>query len=138
MGMDGNLHTPGGIIIPGAALRWQFSKSGGPGGQHVNTSDSKVELTCDLHLIEAPSFVLERIRTKLGDEYKVVASGERSQYQNRLAALTRLASQLDEASRAPTLRRPTKASWGSSQTRLRQKKESSLKKEGRRRPVEDS
>ena len=136
MEVDGDLVTSGGLRVPDAALTWKFSRSGGPGGQHVNTSDSRAELLCDLTALQGPPGAVERVRVKLGDEVRVVASAERSQLHNRRAARRRLALRLDAAAVVPRRRRPSKPSRGAVESRLKDKREASQRK-ARRRPVDD-
>jgi ribosome-associated protein len=133
---DGDLVTPGGFRVPASALTWRFSRSGGPGGQHVNTSDSRVELLCDLRALRGPVAAVSRVRAAFGEEIRVVAAAERSQLQNRRAARRRLAVRLDVAGRAPRRRRPTNPSRGAVETRLQEKREIAQRK-ARRRRVED-
>ena len=84
--------------IPLAELAWRFSRSGGPGGQHANTSDTRAEVRFD---VRACSTLGPRQRTRLlerlGPEVRVVASDERSQARNRDLALERLAARLEAA-----------------------------------------
>ena len=65
--------TPGGIVIPAAAMTWRFSRATGPGGQGVNTTDSRVELVVDLAALVTSSEVADRVRGKLGDSLRIVA-----------------------------------------------------------------
>ena len=60
------LRTPGGLVVPAAALDWSFTRSGGPGGQHVNTTSSKVTLTIAIAAVTGRVAALERIRQHLG------------------------------------------------------------------------
>jgi len=100
--------------IPMSELRWRFSRSGGPGGQHANTSDTRVEVLFDI----AGSTSLgprqrQRLLEKLGAEVRAVASDERSQTRNRALALDRLRDRLASALRVEkprTATRPTRAS----------------------------
>src|SRR5207247_5832889 len=71
--------TPGGIVIPAGAMTWRFSRGTGPGGQGVNTTDSRVELVVDLAELVTSSEVADRVRGKLGDSLRIVATTERSQ-----------------------------------------------------------
>ncbi|WP_030954286.1 alternative ribosome rescue aminoacyl-tRNA hydrolase ArfB, partial [Streptomyces sp. NRRL S-481] len=95
-GMSGPHVIRGSVSLPEAELMWRFSRSSGPGGQHVNTSDSKVELSFDLARTEALPEVwkrraLERLAGRLVDGVVTVRSSEhRSQWRNREAAAVRL------------------------------------------------
>ncbi|MHB8670212.1 MAG: peptide chain release factor-like protein [Acidimicrobiales bacterium] len=126
------LVTPGGIQIPPAALSWKFSRSGGPGGQHVNTSDTRVELVCDLERAELEASLLGRLAERLGTEVRVVSDGSRSQLQNRAEARRRLAARLDGAARRVRSRRPTVPSRSARENRLTDKRRLSDRKDARR------
>ncbi len=109
--------VPGGLVVPEAELVERFSKSSGPGGQSVNTTDSRVELSFD----PSASRVLdERQRAALGvTPLTVAASEHRSQHRNRLAARERLGDLLRAGLAPPPLPRvPTKPSRGSQRRRL--------------------
>lgn len=120
------------VELPPAALTWRFSRSSGPGGQHVNTSDSRVELICDLSQITAEPAVLERITRRFGNELRVVVSSQRSQLQNRRLAMEKLINQLEKSAEVPHNRRETKPTWSSVQKRLDHKRQASLRKNARR------
>jgi ribosome-associated protein len=128
------LTTPAGITMPESALTWRFSRAGGPGGQHVNTADTRVELWCDIASLRGPERALACIREVLGDRVRVVASAERSQWRNRRAALARLAVQLDAAAARRTLRRPTRVPRAAVERRLDDKRRQSARKAARRLP----
>jgi ribosome-associated protein len=136
--MDGDVVTAGGIAIPASAITWRFSRGTGPGGQGVNTTDSRVELIVDLTALVAPVEVAERVRGVLGDSVRTVASTERSQLRNREAALRRLGERLDAAARPRRLRTPTRRTAGSVRRRLDAKRLRSQVKEKRRDPGEDA
>jgi len=126
-------------VIPAAELRWRFSRSSGPGGQNVNTTDSRVELLFDLRATAALSAplrqrALERLGPRLLEGCLVIAASEhRSQWQNRVAAQRRLVELLLEALKPPPPpRRPTKPTRGSVQRRLEVKKQRSAVKQQRR------
>ncbi|GAA2110058.1 alternative ribosome rescue aminoacyl-tRNA hydrolase ArfB [Kitasatospora saccharophila] len=128
----------GSVVVPDAELVWRFSRSSGPGGQHVNTSDSKVELRWDLAASEALPPVwkeraLERLASRLVDGVLVVrASEHRSQWRNREVAAARLAALLGEATAPPPkTRRATKPSRGMVERRLENKRHRSGLKQGR-------
>lgn len=129
------------LTIPSAELDWRFSRSSGPGGQHVNTSDSRVELswniTDSLALTESQRTLLD---TRLGRRLiagviTVTASEQRSQLRNRETALRKLA-ELVAAGLAPepARRRATKPTRGSKQRRLAAKGQRSETKRQRQRP----
>jgi len=121
---------PQGLVLPGAELVERFSRSSGPGGQSVNTTDSRVELVFDVASSTALSDaqrrrVLTRLAGQLVDGTVVmVASEHRSQHRNRVAARERLADLLRRAlAPPPPSRRPTKPTRGSQRRRLQAKKE---------------
>ena len=129
----------GSVAIPASELRWRFSRSSGPGGQSVNTTDSRVELLFDV--ARSPTLpavwrrrALQRLSDRLVDGVlQVTAQEERSQHLNRRAAERRLAEILREATKPPPRpRRPTKPSRGSVERRLSQKKRRAATKRGRR------
>lgn len=144
---DLQLPLPGGALlrIPAAELRWRFSRSSGPGGQNVNTTDSRVELVFDLAASEAlppplKARALRRLEAKLLDGAIVIAACEhRSQWQNRVAAQRRLLALLQEALKPPPPpRRPTKPTRGSRERRLAAKRQrSAIKGQRRAQPPED-
>ncbi|WP_405616149.1 alternative ribosome rescue aminoacyl-tRNA hydrolase ArfB [Streptomyces sp. NBC_01511] len=137
--MSGSTHViRGSVLLPEAELMWRFSRSSGPGGQHVNTSDSQVELRFDLAKTEALPPVwreraLERLASRLvGGVVTVRSSEHRSQWRNRETALVRMASLLAEATAPPPRpRRATKIPRGINERRLRQKKQRAETKRGR-------
>ena len=130
-----------GVVIDAAELTWRFSRSSGPGGQGVNTADSRVELSWDVAGSAALSpelrdRALERLAHRLVDGVLTVAASEhRSQLRNREAALARLTTLLDDALRPPAPpRRPTRASRASRSRRAAGEKERRQVKSLRRRP----
>lgn len=129
-----------GIVIPAAELVERFSRSSGPGGQGVNTTDSRVELLFDPGSSAAFSDAQrERILARLGGRLvggrlSVVASGERSQLRNREAARERLVTLLSDAVLPPgPVRRATRPTRGSQLRRLESKKRRADIKSARRR-----
>ena len=133
--MERALHLPGGIEIPPGELEWRFSASGGPGGQHANTANTRVELVVDLATCSSlPDWARARLRTKLGDEVRVVSSEQRSQWQNRRVALERMEARLGAAMAVPRRRVATKPTYGSKQRRLESKSRASEIKATRRKP----
>ena len=129
--------TPAGWRLNPASLSWRFSRSSGPGGQHVNTTDSKAELICDLTQAALPPAVAERVIAKLGEQLRVTASTERSQRRNRSEALTRLGAMIDSAAHVPRTRRATRPGRGAVERRITAKKHTSARKADRRWRAED-
>lgn len=136
--MSGPYPIRGSVSLPEAELQWRFSRSSGPGGQHVNTSDSQVELRFDLAATDSLPEVwkaraLERLATRLVNGVVTVRSSEhRSQWRNRETAAVRLAALLAEATAPPPKpRRPTKIPRGINERRLREKKQRSETKRTR-------
>jgi ribosome-associated protein len=123
-------------IVSDADLTWRFSRSSGPGGQSVNTTDTRVQLAFDLAGSDAfPEKLKARMVSRLGDQVVVVAAEHRSQLLNRRAAEERLAKVLEEAMGAPRPPRlPTKPSKASQQRRIDQKKKRGQTKRLRGRP----
>jgi ribosome-associated protein len=130
---DGELRTPGGLVVPAHALTWTFARSGGPGGQHVNTTSSKATLTISVDDVTGPAAAVERLRAALGAELRVTSQSNRSQWRNREDCLDRAAALLDIAARPPARqRKPTKPKRGAIERRLESKHRISQKKQGRR------
>jgi ribosome-associated protein len=126
------------VVVPDRELAERFSRSSGPGGQGVNTADSRVELSYDV--ARSPSLpetvrarMLTRLEGRLVDGVVTVAASEhRTQLANRRAARDRLAALLTEAAAPPPRkRRPTKPSRAAKQRRLDEKKRRSQTKQGR-------
>jgi ribosome-associated protein len=130
--MDGDVVTPGGIVVPVDAITWRFSRGTGPGGQGVNTTDSRVELVVDLTALQAPAETVERLRAALGDSLRIVAATERSQLRNRESALKRFIERLDRAASPPRPRTPTRRTRASVRRRLEDKRRRSQLKARRR------
>lgn len=128
--------TVRGHVIPDADLTWRFSRSSGPGGQNVNTTDTRVQMSFDLAGSDIfPATLKQRMLARLGDEVVVVASEHRSQLRNRRAAEDRLAQLLEEAMKPPPPARvSTKPSRRARQRRLDQKKQRGETKRLRGRP----
>lgn len=136
--MSGPYVIRGSVSLPEAELMWRFSRSSGPGGQHVNTSDSQVELRFDLAATDALPEVwkaraLERLAGRLvGGVVSVRASEHRSQWRNRETAAVRLAALLAEATASPPKPRiKRKIPRGINERRLREKKQRGDTKRGR-------
>jgi ribosome-associated protein len=135
---------PRGLVIPDAELVERFSRSSGPGGQGVNTADSRVELRWDIAMSNALTAtqrtrLLERLASRLVDGALVItASEQRAQLQNRAAARARLATLVTQALEPPPPpRRPTRPSRAARQRRLDDKRQRSRRKAERARPEDD-
>jgi ribosome-associated protein len=135
--MPGPLTVTAAIVVPEAELQWRFSRSSGPGGQSVNTTDSRVELSFDLGATQALDETLKlrataRLAGRLVDGVITVAASEhRSQLRNREAAESRLAGLLRDAIAPPARpRRATRPTRGSVRRRLDSKhRRSDLKRQ---------
>lgn len=132
-----------GTVIPPDELSWRFSRSPGPGGQSVNTTDSRAELSYDLAASQVlPPALKERAMQALGGRLAggvitVAASEYKSQLRNREAAAERLSALLTEATAPPPpRRRPTRPSRAAKERRLADKQRRSQTKRLRR-PTED-
>jgi len=126
-------------VVPDAELAWRFSRSSGPGGQNVNTTDTRVQLSFDLAASDAfPEALKQRMLARLGRPVVVVTASEhRTQLRNRRAAEERLAELLESALEPPPARRvPTKPSKGSKQRRIHAKKRRGEIKRLRGRPMD--
>ncbi len=123
------------VLLPLAEIELRFSRSSGPGGQHANTAETRVEAILD---VEASSALTEtqkrRVVAKAGSTLRAVAQDERSQLRNRELAVERLADQLREALKVPRRRVATKPTKASREKRLESKKRRSTTKQLRRRP----
>ena len=130
--------TVGAYVIPDADLTWKFSRASGPGGQGVNTTDSRVQLSFDLAGSDVfPEAVKTRLLSRLGAVVTVVASEHRAQLSNRRAAEDRLIALLEAGMKPPPRKRvPTKPSKGSQRRRVDQKKARGETKRLRGRPSE--
>ncbi|MGY1668253.1 alternative ribosome rescue aminoacyl-tRNA hydrolase ArfB [Geodermatophilus sp. SYSU D00696] len=136
----GDLPVTGSLVVPAAALSWRFSRSSGPGGQGVNTADSRVELS--VSPLELPTLtdaqrdrLARRLAGRLVDGVlTVTASEHRQQLRNRQAARERLAAVLRAAlAPPPPARRRTKPTRGSQERRIQAKKQRGELKRSRRR-----
>ncbi len=135
---------PDGLVVPSAELVERFSRSSGPGGQGVNTTDSRVELRWDVAHSAALSEqqraqLLDRLSGRLVEGVMTIAASEhRSQLQNRQAARARLTALLRDALEPPSpKRRPTRPSRAAQQRRVDAKRRRSEVKVTRRRPPLD-
>jgi ribosome-associated protein len=125
-------------VIDTDELSWRFARSGGPGGQHANTSDTRAEVRFDVG--SSPSLgprQRARLLDRLGPVVTAAAADSRSQARNRELALERLRSKLAAALRMERPRRPTRPGTAARERRLTDKKRRSERKQARRRPDQE-
>jgi ribosome-associated protein len=136
-GVD-ELVTPDGWRVDPAAVTWTATRSGGPGGQHANTSDTAVTATLDVSAAGLPDPVRARVTARLGAVITARSADTRSQWRNRQLAWERLAGRLDAAARPPRApRRTTRPSRAAVAERLEGKRRRSEIKRHRRPPTDD-
>lgn len=132
---EGRLRVTPSCSIALGELEWRFTGSGGPGGQHANTANTRVELRFDVEASESLGpRQRARLLERLGPVVRVVASDERSQARNRALALERLRGRLAAALKVEPPRHRTKPSRGSAERRLAAKQRQSDRKRQRRAP----
>lgn len=139
MPKEGMLAITGSVSIPRGELQYRASRAGGAGGQHVNTSSTRIELLWNVTTTQAlDDEARARVATKLASRLdgegnlRVVSSARRSQLQNREAAESRLAELVRGALAVPRRRKPTKPTRAAKEARLGQKKKRSDTKRQRR------
>lgn len=142
--MESDLLVRQDLWVPAPAMRWRAVASGGPGGQHVNKTASKVELYLNFdEFIRYPQWALVQLRNSpqlrwnQRGELMLVESGERSQHRNLKRARERLAQILREGLVRPKFRRATKPTRGSVRRRLQANRQRGLTKEGRKKVNQD-
>jgi len=135
----GDLPVSDTVVVPAGALDWRFSRSSGPGGQGVNTADSRVELSVAIDALPLTDAQRQRVTERLGGRLvdgvlTIAASEHRQQLRNRQAARDRLAAVLRAAlAPPPPPRRRTKPTRGSQERRIQAKKQRGELKRSRRR-----
>jgi ribosome-associated protein len=123
------------VLLPLSEIEFRFSRSSGPGGQHANTSETRVEALLDVEASDALSPAQkQRVLARTGRTITAVAQDERSQWRNRELAAERVADQLREALRVERKRVPTKPSAAARERRLEEKRRRSELKRLRRAP----
>lgn len=140
MAKEGLLPVSGSIAIPRTELEYKATRAGGAGGQHVNTSSTRIELLWNVRTTTAlDPDAIARLESKLASRLdgegflRVVSSARRSQIQNRAAADARLAELVRAALVVPKRRKPTKPSRGAKEARISEKKKRGETKRQRRR-----
>ncbi len=139
MEANDNLRVNDHLVIPAAELTWRFTPSGGPGGQHANTSNTRAEVVFDI----ANSAVLtsaqrSTLTDRFGSQTSAAVDDTRSQTRNRQLALERLAARLADALRPRRSRRATKPTRGAKERRLKDKRQRSQRKADRRQRFDTS
>lgn len=125
------------IEIPAAELTVRVSRSGGPGGQHANVTESRVEVSFDIAGSPSlPEWARARLLQRLGPRVSAVAEEQRSQLRNRELARERLAERLRSGLQRPRTRRPTRPGRAAQERRLRAKRRTAERKRRRRSPPE--
>jgi ribosome-associated protein len=123
------------VVLPLADVELRFSRSSGPGGQHANTSETRVEASLDVEATAALTDAQKRrVVAKAGPVLRAVAQDERSQLRNRELAVERLVEQLRQALKVERRRVATKPTAASRERRLESKKRRSQTKKLRRPP----
>lgn len=132
MDPTGDLSVNDQLVIPANELQWRYSTSGGPGGQHANTSHTRAEVTFD---IDASATLgaeqRQRLRARFGSRATVGADDTRSQLRNRQLAAQRLAARLRAALAVEAERVPTRRTRGANERRLADKRRRAEHKAGR-------
>ncbi|MGD0313364.1 MAG: alternative ribosome rescue aminoacyl-tRNA hydrolase ArfB [Acidimicrobiales bacterium] len=126
------------LSIPLSELHLRFSPSGGPGGQHANKVNTRVELRFDIS--GSPSLgprQRARLLERLGPELRLVVDDERSQIRNRQLAVDRFRQRMAAALHVEKARRPTRPTRGATERRLAAKRKQSERKRGRRPDLDD-
>ncbi len=119
-------------------MSWVATRSGGPGGQHANTSDTAVTVTIDVAALGWSEVLTERVRSRAGETIIASSSQSRSQFRNRQLATATALERLDAAAAPPPpRRRATRPSRGATEERLQEKRVTSQRKAERRRPGRD-
>ena len=136
--VDGFYRTPRGRRLAAESVSWLATRSGGPGGQHANPSDTAVTVSIDVSLTRLPEVVRNRVQASVGPVVSAGSSRSRSQWRNRQLAWQEVLQRFDEAAAPPPPpRAPTKPSRGAREARLRDKRAVGERKAGRQRPTHD-
>ena len=136
--IDGAYRTPRGLRVAADAVTWVATRSGGPGGQHANTSDTAVTVTIEVDLAELSQTIRDRVVAAVGPTITASSAGSRSQFRNRATAWAAALERLDEAAKPPPPpRRATRPSASAVRKRLAGKRHVSQRKQSRRPPLPD-
>jgi ribosome-associated protein len=133
--VDGVYRTPRGLRIAADAVTWLATRSGGPGGQHANTSDTAVTVTIEVDLAGLSTTVRDRVVAAAGPTITASSAGSRSQFRNRATAWAAALERLDEAAKPPPPpRRATRPSASAVRRRLATKRHIAQRKQTRKPP----
>ncbi len=127
-----DIRTIDGLVVPDAAMHWEFSRASGAGGQHVNKTSSRATLVIQLESIQGPQETRTRVLECLGMYLRLSESSSRSQWRNRRTLLERAQQQIEEASKVAPARHPTRPTRASRESRLDTKRRRSSLKASRR------
>jgi ribosome-associated protein len=134
--IDGVYRTQRGLRIAADAVSWLATRSGGPGGQHANTSDTAVTITIDVERAGLSDAVRDRVIATTGPTITASSAGSRSQFRNRATAWAAALERLDEAAKPPPPpRRATRPSASAVRKRLTAKRQIAVRKQERKRPI---
>lgn len=132
----GELRLAPGVVLPLEELRWRYSTPGGPGGQHANTSQTRVEVRFDAAASPSlPGWARDRIVSRVGAVVEAAAGERRSQARNRELAIERLTARLAAALTPDRPRRPTRPTLASKRRRMETKRRQAERKRQRRPPA---
>jgi ribosome-associated protein len=133
--MEEGIRVAEDTVIPLEEIQFRASRSSGPGGQHANVTESRIEAVFDVGASQALTDPQRRLlKERVGDRVTAVAQDARSQARNRELALERLRERLAAGLRRPKPRRPTRPSRAARERRLQEKRRTSERKSERRRP----
>jgi ribosome-associated protein len=136
--VDGVYRTPRGHRIAADAVSWIATRSGGPGGQHANTTDTAVTITIDVDRAGLSAVIRDRIVAAAGPVITASSAASRSQFRNRAAAWAAALERIDDAAKPPPpKRRPTRPSASAVRKRLTTKRHVSERKQARKPPSTD-
>lgn len=136
--VDGVYRTPRGLRLAADAVSWVATRSGGPGGQHANTSDTAVTITIDVETAGFTAAIRDRVLAAVGPTITASSAGSRSQFRNRATAWAAALERLDEAAKPPPpARRATRPSKSAVRKRLEGKRRVAERKQDRKRPSSD-
>jgi ribosome-associated protein len=130
--MDGGFVTPNGLTLAASSIRFEVSRSSGAGGQHVNTTDSRVTVVFEIAEAGLSESITQRLIDRLGPRLRVSAQSTRSQHRNRAEAILRLCEKVDAALVVEPPRHKTKVPRGVKEKRIRDKQSRSKRLADRR------